>query len=343
LLEQKQHRGHAAAASPSQLPRLRYRFTQSKQHLFVHAVLRRIADKQIVERVQREIISLTNKIMIADCTAVRETRDKERAFGKVMGYINISLELLSKQDMDTAVRLMGDVPIHFLFRAGYSQALTLQNSAREFYALLQNMDTKLQPDFYGPPWGETIAGLRSARPLFFEGNLVTESSSNREFETLEEIRVTERVLDVVAIITKVLFDCFGLQGPGVMNAVVAESTLEDIGELRAQQLFLTVLARHVLYGKTEPTPITVAELQKFLSRVFTASAKKGAASATLTESLLPNTMNWLRLQYRLAEDTMPCLQTFVRDCLEVLEQECGALAEARDIDIRYISAFLFRK
>jgi hypothetical protein len=54
-------------------------------------------------------------------------------------------------------------------------------------------------------------------------------------------------------------------------------------------------------------------------------------------------MNWLRLQYRLSEDTMPCLQTFVRNCLEVLEQECGALADARDIDIRYISAFLFRK
>ena len=155
--------------------------------------------------------------------------------------------------------------------------------------------------------------------------------------------MTESVLDVVAMITKVLFDCFGLQGPGVMNAVVAESTLEDTGELRAQQLFLTVLARHVLYGKTEPAPITVAELQKFLSRVFTASAKKGAVSASLTESLLPDTMNWLRLQYRLSEDTMPALQAFVRDCLEVLEQECGALAEARDIDTRYISAFLFRK
>jgi hypothetical protein len=160
---------------------------------------------------------------------------------------------------------------------------------------------------------------------------------------LEEIRVTERVLDIVGMITKVLFECFGLQGPGVINAAVAESTLEDTGELRAQQLFLTVLARHVLYGKTEPAPITVAELQKFLSRVFTASAKKGAVSATLTESLLPDTINWLRLQYRLSEDTMPALQAFVRNCLEVLEQECGALADARDIDIRYISAFLFRK
>jgi hypothetical protein len=339
LLDQKQHRGHAAAASPSQLPRLRYSFTQSKQHLFVHAVLRRIADRQIVERVQREIISLTNKIMIADCTAVRETRDKERAFGKVMGYINISLELLSKQDIDTAVRLIGDVPIHFLFRAGYSEALTLQNSARSVYDRYPN----LQPDFFGPPWGETITGLRSARPLFFEGNLVKESSICREFETLEEIRVTGSVLDVAAMITKVLFDCFGLQGPGVMKAIIAESTLEDIGELRAKQLFLTVLARHVLYGKTDPAPITVAELQKFLPRVFTASAEKGAVSATLTESLLPDTMNWLRLQYRLSEDTMPCLQVFVRNCLEVLEQECGALADARDIDTRYISAFLFRK
>jgi len=343
ILDKKKHEGHSAAASPSQLPRLRYRFTQSKRNLFVHAVLHRIDDRQIAERVQREIISLTNKIMIADCTAARETGDKERAFGKVMGYINISLELLSKQDLDTAVRLMGEVPIHFLFRAGYSQALTLQNSARRFYALLQDRYPKLQPEFYGPPWGETIAGLRSARPLFFEGNLVKESSTCREFETLEEIRVTERVLDVAAMITKVLFDCFGLQGSGVMNAVVAESTLVDTGELRAQQLFLTVLAHHVLYGKTEPAPITVAELQKFLPRVFTASAKKGAVSATLTESLLPDTMNWLRLQYRLAEDTMPCLQAFVRNCFEVLEQECGALADARDIDTRYISAFLFRK
>ena len=183
----------------------------------MHAVLRRIDDRQIAERVQREIISLTNKIMIADCTAVRETRDKERAFGKVMGYINISLELLSKQDIDTAVRLIGEVPIHFLFRAGYSEALTLQNSAREFYALLQDRYPNLQPDFFGPPWGETITGLRSARPLFFEGNLVKESSICREFETLEEIRVTGSVLDVVAMITKVLFDCFGLQGPGVMK------------------------------------------------------------------------------------------------------------------------------
>ena len=343
ILNKKQHEAHAAPASPSQLPRLRYRFTQSKQHFFVHAVLLRIADRQIAERVQSEIISLTNKIMIADCTAARETGDKERAFGKVLGYINISIELLSKQDMDTAVRLMEDVPIHFLFRTGYSQALTLQNSARRFYVLLQNRCPNLQPDFFGPPWGETITGLRSVRPLFFEGNLGTRSSILREFETLEEIRKTGSVLDVVAIVTKVLFDCFGLQEPGVMNAAVTESTLEDIGELRAQQLFLTVLVRHLLYGKTEPAPITVAELQKFLSRVFTASAEKGAVSASLTESLLPDTMNWLRLQYQLSKDTMPCLQAFVRNCLEVLEQECGALAEARDIDTRYISVILFRK
>ncbi len=341
LLDRKHKDARAAAESLSSLPRLRYRFTLRKPPLFVHAVLQNMTDMQSAEKVQREIISLTNRVMIADCEAVRETADKEKAFNKVLGYINISLELLGNRDTETAVRLMEEVPAHFLFRAGYSRALDLKKNAKLFYAELRRKKALLPADFFAAPWDETIAGLLMIRPLFFAGAIDSTSSSFREFETADDIQAAENVLEIAKAITLVLFDCFGLKEATAFTGSATEPA-EDRDQPRAQQLFMTVLARHILYGTTELAPLTATELATFLGTVFSAGQKNAAGAAALNSNLLPDTLSWLCRQYRITESTLQPLRTFVQHCFDVLEEECGALAGLPEIDTRYVNVFLFR-
>ena len=341
LLDRKHKDARAAAESLSSLPRLRYRFTLRKPPLFVHAVLQNMTDLQSAEKVQREIISLTNRVMIADCEAVRETADKEKAFNKVLGYINISLELLGNRDTETAVRLMEEVPAHFLFRAGYSRALDLKKNAKLFYAELRQKKALLPADFFAAPWDETIAGLLMIRPLFFAGAIDSTSSSFREFETADDIQAAENVLEIAKAITLVLFDCFGLKEATAFTGSATEPA-EDRDQPRAQQLFMTVLARHILYGTTALAPLTATELATFLGTVFSAGQKNAAGAAALNSNLLPDTLSWLCRQYRITESTLQPLRTFVQHCFDVLEEECGALAGLPEIDTRYVNVFLFR-
>ena len=347
-MKELQERGHrrlpVQETSPSTHQWLRYRFTLDTRNRFVHAALKHIEDPHIAAKVQQEIISLANTVMIADCIAVREHQDKQAAFSKVMGYVSIGLDYVSRHDAEAAVRLLEETPAFLLFRAGYSQALDLRSRALGICRELRDIHPRLQQDFFGTPWGEMIAGLTRSRPLFFEGIIVEAGSSDfREFETTDDIDAARQALDAAAMIKRVLFDCFGLAAAGVIADSVSGASNADISEIRAQQLFNTVFARHILYGTTDLAPVTAAELRQFLSGIFSTAEHAEAASAVMATSLLSDTMDWLQRQYVLADDAMPALQSFVQNCLNLLAQECGALAGAVEIDTRYISAFLFRR
>jgi hypothetical protein len=327
-------------SAPSTQPRLRYRFSMEGGDLFAYAALRHIREQRSAEKIQKELINLANTVMIADCVEVREHADKQAAFKKVMGYVSIGLEQASRHDAEGAVRLLEELPVLVLFRAGYSRALDLQSRARSICRELKSIHPRLQPDFFGMPLDDVIAGLSGKRPLYYTGYEEADNSLHREFEKIEDIDDMNRALDEASVIKKVLFDCFALGAPGALEDLTTRSALEDAGDLRALQLFNTALVRHVLYGITGTAPVNASELRQFLSMVLTAGTHAQTVSGRISEALLADTVDWLRRQYRMLEEDVTALKSFVRSCLGRLEEECGALAGADEIEPRYISAVL---
>ena len=203
--------GHQHVVSSVFLQRTRFaRIGTEHPALFLQDILAVIDNSQIIDRIQREIIHLSNQVMIADGREAREIQDLKKSLRKVLGYANIGLELLSKRDTRTAAEIMEAAPMQFLFRAGYSQGLDLKNRLEQLHKIQWQNCRPFRPLFFDGPWGATIEGLSQVRPVYFEGNSKPDSFLFRDFESIAEICVTRQVLDIVGVADKVLFELLGV-------------------------------------------------------------------------------------------------------------------------------------
>jgi len=318
---------------------LRYSIGIKHPALFLQDVLAVIDNSQIFDRIQREIIHLSNQVMIADGREAREIQDLKKSLRKVLGYANIGLELLSKQDTGTAAEIMKAVPMQFLFRAGYSQALDLKNRLEQLHKILWQNCRPFRPLFFDGPWGATIEGLSQVRPVYFEGNSKTDSFLFRDFESIDEICVTRQVLDIVGVAEKVLFELLGVDIHNLMNAGAG---LVDSQTISARSVFMTALAQHVVHGVSKFAPVTATELKKFLAAVFIKN-QDAEPAFILSTAFCRETIAWLNSRIDTLEDEAAALTTFVESCFSLLQDQCGSIAGIEQIDTRFVTAFIFRK
>ena len=333
---------HAIAEEKSASLKLRYGIGTEQPALFLQDILALIDNSQIIDRIQHGIIHLSNQVMIADGLEVREIQGLKKSLRKVLGYANIGLELLSKKDMGTAARIVESVPMQFLFRAGYSQAVDLKNRLLQLHAGLWQDYRPFRQLFFDGTWGATIEGLSQVRPVYFEGNSKADSFLFRDFESIDEIRATSKVLDIVAMAEKVLFELFGIDIHNLMESFIAGTALADSSDMRARSVFLTILAQHVLYGATEFVPITEAELRKFLAAVFIKN-ENAEPAFILNPEFCHETIAWINSQLEANGDELTALRTFVESCCSMLQAQCGSIAGAEHMDTRFITSFIFSK
>jgi hypothetical protein len=180
------------------------------------------------------------------------------------------------------------------------------------------------------------------RPVYFEGNSKADSFLFRDFESIDEIRATSKVLDIIAVAEKVLFDLCGIDIHNLMESFIAGTALADSSDMRARSVLLTTLAQHVLYGTTEFVPITEVELRKFLAAVFIKNENTEPA-CILNPEFCHETIAWINNQLEANGDELTALRTFVESCCSMLQDQCGSIAGAEHIDTRFITSFIFRK
>ena len=330
---------HAPAKEKADHLALRYGIGAEQPSLFIQDILTLIDNSQSFDCIQNDIVHLANQVMIADGLEVRESQELKKALRKVQGYASIGLELLSTGQVEAAVKIAQTIPVPFLFRTGYSQALDLKNRLTRLNASRWQNYQRFRQQFFDDPWGATIEGLFQMRPVYFEGNSTAGSFQFRDFETLHEIRAAGKVLDIVAAAEKVLFELFDLDIHSLMQACPA---VADSSDIRAGTLFLTVIARHVLYGATEFVPVTETELKKFLSAVFIKNQHAEPAFIIRPE-FCSETIAWLNSQLDAREDEAAALKTFVESCFALLQDQCGNIAGSEQINSRFVTGFIFKK
>jgi hypothetical protein len=339
VLSDQEFFGHATAEGKSAPLTLRYSIGTEHPALFLQDILAVIDNSQIIDRIQREIIHLSNQVMIADGREAREIQDLKKSLRKVLGYANIGLELLSKRDTRTAAEIMEAAPMQFLFRAGYSQGLDLKNRLEQLHKIQWQNCRPFRPLFFDGPWGATIEGLSQVRPVYFEGNSKPDSFLFRDFESIAEICVTRQVLDIVGVAEKVLFELLGVD---IHNLRDAGAALADSQTISARSVFTTALAQHVVHGVSKFAPVTATELKKFLAAVFIKN-QDAEPAFILSTVFCRETIAWLNSQLDTLEDEAAALTTFVESCFSLLQDQCGSIAGIEQIDTRFVTAIIFRK
>ncbi len=251
-----------------------------------------VEDIEACDRIQRTVITLANKIIVADDLDVQSSEDTQRAFKKASGCISIALESLSTGTIRTAQACLEQVHAETLFRAGISIIMKVR---KEFFATAWHIsDRVLLQSFMGSPLGETLHGLSMQRPMLYEGLLSSGGVQFRAFMTLQEVQEARKALIMCRDIDSLLFSQWSIDPGWIMTGFVSTTTLSEPAQLRAEAVFLTVLARYILTGKTRLEALLEAETRQFLDAAFEQKADGGFC---LKSSLRNDTLAWLASFY----------------------------------------------
>jgi hypothetical protein len=239
--------------------------------LFVRA-LRRIADPRVVQRIESELVPVSNAVLVADRMPWSDPEAVAAAVRKVIGFVQIGLG--EEDAVDEAAGRLAAQPLRVWFELGHTRAARLGQRLRKLAA---RGPFQLGED----PWALLEAPERDAaqalahRDLSFPrvleagGGTSTEAASSealdvagigerRVWRTAQDVRAAEALLAHL----EAWAEAEAALGLGAALQGLDEGVLPEAPQERTLRAALTTaLSRAWLGGAFEPAPLTGAELR----------------------------------------------------------------------------------
>ena len=171
-----------------------------------------IIDYPVLDRLRLEFAGLCNQIFSADGIRLESVDDLIKICKKAGGYLNTGLEILSGGDIGIAQDFLRNHPLITIFRTGFSQALELKWKTERWIKVSWFDRLDLGNDFWGEEWSGVLEGILIKKPLLYSEK--TEKVPYRDFVSLDEIKETEKVIDSMIVLDKLL------------GAVIPDSNIE---------------------------------------------------------------------------------------------------------------------
>jgi len=312
----------------------RYLLAVKNAPSFFTDAIKHIKDENSLYDIQKNIINLASKIIMADCLEIRDLEDKKKSIEKAEGYINIGLEIISEEDISKAADVLASVHPLELFRIGYSSGLKLKNTLKEY--IIKHGEQILS--FNDISYSEVITGLLEKRPKYFEGLSEKDSITLRNFKNISEIKNTDDVINDLIFSNKLIFECFELDHE-YLTGTFQDKVQNNPVSITYISLFNTMLVNNICKGKSDLVPLTGEEVSAFIKTVFDynndyISFKKGFKDEVF---------DWINSRFNLEKQYIIFLKRFVAQALEILNEDLRSFSTNDKIDSRYISALLFKK
>lgn len=295
------------------------------KNLFTEA-LRRIENDEALRQIQTEFAGLCNQVGVADQKIIREKEALEEIVKKVCGYINIGLEDLTVKDktvdLSKTAELVQTYPLAGIFRVGYGLALDLKWRAEKWRKTSWFEENGLLLSFWGQQWMGVLGGLLIKKPLFYD-NYQT-GVLYREFISAADIQTTEKVIDQIVAIDKLL----------AMMDIKIVPVSENV--LTFKNLLLTLWARYYLDLPAMPAPLGFDEFARFFDALWAGKGRPRKTSQAMKTSFL----NWLSGRSGLGDHEISRRLAQILDNLfNEIEIELGDVA-CKDVDPRFVQLFI---
>ncbi|MBW2344390.1 MAG: hypothetical protein JRF53_10340 [Deltaproteobacteria bacterium] len=217
----------------------------------------RVTDSVLLDRMRLEFAGLCNQILSADGIWADDLEVLIKTCRKAAGYLNLTLEKLCGEDLDSAGRLLRDQSLVSVFRVGFGLALKLKWEAETWLKKSWFYARNLEFGFWGEDWGGTLTGLLEDKPRFYMG--LKEGEEYKDFEELTELDACARLINRLRVLDRLLARLTGLCP--LDEAVIQES------RLTFHKLLFNFWARQVL--KLEPcfSGISLAQAKEFFGHI----------------------------------------------------------------------------
>jgi hypothetical protein len=283
------------------------------------------------ERVLHEIVSVANRVLVADGRDTGDPEAHRAALRKAAGYLQIALWRRGATDEDTARRTLSDVPALELFREGFGPVAELRARAERLVASGWLASHPRALELLDTPVGERLAALLEARPLYFDLAAGQAPSALRDFSDAAEVDETRLSLEMAEALGRLFVERLGLDLGRLFAA-----TGSALHPVRFSTLLLTLLAWHATRGELRAEPLPAEVTSDFLRDV----ASRRTAGPEAPARALDGLMRALSEAAATSGRETAVLQAFGRACLERLAEECSALDPGTPLDPRHVSCLL---
>lgn len=284
------------------------------------------------ERALHGLVSLANRILVADAGDTGDPRAHRASLQKAAGFLRIALDRRGAVDADRAAELLAEIPVVELFREGYKEAAELRRRA---VRLTSEGWASSHPDalqLIDPPLRDRVEGLLQPRPCYVELSDAESAGLLRDFRSPEEIGETRAAFELTEIVGDFLVRRLGLDTGRLLRQPCPAS-----GEpYRFSAIWLTLLAWHSTRGEVRGEPLEATQTAEFLRNVASKRTADPEAAARAAEALIQT----LTREYELEPRERSLLSAWSRFCQERLAEECGSLDPGVPVDPRYVSCLV---
>ncbi|MDY6845258.1 MAG: DUF6178 family protein, partial [Thermodesulfobacteriota bacterium] len=303
-----------------------------KQMFFSHC-LNLIHEPEEQNRIRTELVTLSNKIMMADGADIGKIENIEVALHKVSGYLNIGLQIISKGNVESAVDYLKVYFLQHIFQVGYSETIRLQEKAKKL--TMHGWEEKFNEFKYmiNSPWIEYLEGTRRKRPLFFCN--YERGLEYREFRDMQEIVTVNNALDMIEYLGSLFIERLNFT-LDTMRSIWLHNKREE-KDLKLSIVLLTAFANMILHGEFVFRPILTSDLERLLDRTFICN-NENALPRKIKKEVKEDFLGWLYLQQGdISNKEKTLCHTFVEDSFYALEEEFGYLDIRDGIDPKFLN------
>ena len=90
-----------------------------------------IRDPDLLDFLKVELAALANKVVIADQLSLGEPESLKKAVEKVVGYVQLGLDQVSKNTIEEVIKLLESFPLESIFRLGFTLVKRLKIRAKK--------------------------------------------------------------------------------------------------------------------------------------------------------------------------------------------------------------------
>lgn len=278
-----------------------------------------------------ELVYLTNKIMVADQMDPSNLEMREESLKKVLGYVNIGLELGASSDPGKGGKLLDRTQVQALFQVGYQQLMSLKWKAGSFLkengSFLQWIFTEFHKD--------QLAALVDHFPKIAEVDGDKESLNWRHFSSVEEVRKAESLLERWMFYLR-----FARKGLDLNNELIKQYMEACVVPEKDEEVDLVVwtmmaFARFVLFKKISCEPLPDLAAKSFLEIVFLPGIYQDEVRQC--DDALVESFHQELLKFPLAwvESDRNSLSELLNECVLRLQGQFGRLNPKAEIDWRF--------
>lgn len=298
-----------------------------------------IKDTQQRERLQFELMYVTNKVICAEQVDPSNLNAISKVMRMVQRTIDIGLEALGAQDGPGAAQLLRAHHIEWLFRNGYSAMLRLRKQANRLRKDERlGLEKDAEPSLLPAGQQGLLTALMQTRPRFHTMLDDPPGEVTRPFRSLHDIQRAQEGLNFIAFLPEFFFQHLPFRWEDLREMAQTHEALEEFDFV---QLFLTSLAHFCLYQSFELRALNVEEIKSFHHQAFSYNQNK--PPYPLDETLQSKVHEALRALFDPDAKEQTYLSLFLDLVWQRLQDEAAYIPPDQDLDARFLNLFLLNQ